>query len=610
MIPTDACGGWPMHYNWFGANECLMIGSSTKGNSDYNSQQNQKVWYKIEDSKWKNERPRYNLGIQDNEHNKNSDMYYVSAAWCGSTVANNLSDYGKDGTSHGKPKHDNKDDIKYLFEEGGMHVRGFISDFQGYYNTNDWYQNNAFCVYNTDENNVYPFPVKGISFTIRVPEGKQGLDAWGNKEQYGDHVQINQMHGLWMDKDKKYYAFELMPQGDNKGRARVSKLREPWHNGDPAESDYYFLQDPNKRGSSFWTRDNKPDLNQAYKLRAFTVDPMVEDLFFMGFSCLIRTDKEGAAQHSHTLQFSNVAPIPFFAPRRPHPFAHRVIIGEPTALSDIKKGAAKIHYDKGRKTRGGFSGTNDTWYRPDGICPGYGEDQTFGDIPPNLLPQPDVGDDVLIPNVSTPLLNSLITSNKIPVDNFNAYPIDVTADGNDAKLSVDGGPYVAGNPGVKVNEGENFEIQMKSPSAINETTSTVVTVGDMSPITWTITAELDLSDTTPNDPGWEDIRATKSTKKDTDAVQITGLEEEVDITVTSDSELTQFTVSDDAGGKMDSSLDEVDGHGFLKEGITTWPIVDGQYVVIRVRVGSNSGDVVTVNVQIGDGKYSFTVTAR
>jgi len=493
MIPPDALGGWPMHYNWFGGNECQMVGRGTKGNSDYNLT-NQKVFKDIPDDKWETARPLYNIGIQDNDHGKGTDMYYVTAADVGGTVKTHkggISDYSKNGTVHGKPKYNDKSEIRYLFEEGGMHTRGFIHDFKGYYNTNDWYQNNAFIVYNTDENKVYPFPVKGIAFTIRIPQGKQGLDAWGQDNNFGDHLQINQMHGLWMDKNKKYYSYELMPNGDNKGKARVSKLREPYHNGDYCDSDYYFLQDPNKRGSSFWTRDNKPDLDQAYKIRAFTTEPMVEDLFFMGFAALVRTDKQGGSQYSHTMQWSNVAPIPFFSPRKPHPFAHRVVIGEPTPLSEIKKGGAKIHYDAGRNTSGSFR-PSDTTYRPTNTAPGYGGDEDFGEIPPELLPKEEAPDDFTILNKSAQELNKDIISASVQLTGIK-YTVTVSADNgglvaamNDDKSTY--GTYSSSMVMEPYPDGDirKFKVKLKSASTYSTVKTTTVTAGNGTTSEWRV----------------------------------------------------------------------------------------------------------------------------
>ena len=497
MIPPDTNGGWPTHFNWFGANECQMVGRGTKGNSDYNLK-NQPCFKDIPDEKWKTARPTYNIGIQDNDHGKGSDMYYVTAAAVGETVRTHKSgikDYSKSGTVHGKPKYNDKSEIQYLFEEGGMHSRGFIHDFKGYYNTNDWYQNNAFVVYNTNENKIYPFPVKGIAFTIRIPKGKQGLDAWGQDGNFGDHLQINQMHGLWMDKNKKYYSYELLPQGDNKGKARVSKLRQPWWNDDPSDSDYYFLRTPDERGTNFWIRDNHPDLDEAMKIRAFTLEPKVEDLYFMGFACCVRCDKQGAAQNSHTMQFSNVAPIPYFSPRPPHPFAHRVIVGAPTELSEIKKGGAKIHYDGGRNTKPGFTGSKDTKYRPDDICPGYGENEDFGDVPPDLLPREEAPDDFEIEPKVDQELNKDIISAQVTLQGIQ-YTVTVTATngGLVAPKNNDKSTFGEYAPSIVLDrypDGNQrpFKVKMKSSDQYETTVTTEVTAGTGSPVTWMITTK-------------------------------------------------------------------------------------------------------------------------
>ena len=373
-------GGEPLHYNWFGLNTVSVIGRFTKGNNDYNNRKFG-IFGNIPNEKLKTSRPEYGIGIQDNEHGKKNDLWYVAASPCGYTVRDQRGG-NKDPTGR-YTQYNNPDDINYLFKEGGNYTRGFIVDFKGHYaNTGNWYQSNGFEAYHdfSKDKKVYPFSTKGIAFTMRVPKS-ENLDYWSQKNNYGDHLQINYMHGLWMDQDENYYIYELKCNGDNHGKAKVSKLRTPYWNNDPSTTNYYFLRE-NKKGKSAYHRDNYPDTDEAIKIRAFYNGPEIEHLYFMGFSILIKNDGKapsgGANDYSHTLQFSNVAPIPFYSPRPPLPVRHMAVLGDMTPLETLKKeGAAKIKYWEGRKTHSKYTPSG-TVYNPNGMVPGY--DDVMGDV--------------------------------------------------------------------------------------------------------------------------------------------------------------------------------------------------------------------------------------
>ena len=608
MIPPEANGGWPGNYNWFGANEVKVIGRYTKGNKDTGNLNNQKVFAHISDSDWMTPIPKYNIGQQDNDHAK-KDIYYVSACNCGSYVRDNISDYTKNKskkTVHGKPKFNDKNDLAWLFREGGWHQRGFISDWNGHYGTSssNWYQTNGFSVYNSDKNTVYPFAVKGIAFTIRVPVGSSGLDAWGFVAQHGKYCQINYMHGLWMDENKKFYSYEMMPNGDNVGKAKVSKLREPYWNGDPATTHYYFLRDAGKGKSSF-TRKYFPDEDMAIKIRAIATAPEIEDLYFVGFSCLIKTFNDGTENRSHTIQFSNVAPIPFFSPRPPLEFNHRVVMGEPTPLDSVKAGYAKIHYDNGRDPYG-FQ-TNGTDWVPDGEAPGYGDDQEFGDIPPEYLPQPETGDTVGIQDVESNDLREYVYTDEIVVTGIDGL-VNVTAEGGSAYLSLNNEDWVLGTNGIIIAKDEQFRVRLRVPSKYDETISTDVTVGGNDPITWTVKAGIDEGPTTPYpfEP-WKSYTINANTwwmhgpETNPGGIFIKGISEPVPIKVETDALKFQIQASNSYNWNGDWSPENQD----------SIMVEDGMTIDVKVVSPPNAGEVYTTTITVGDSDpQTVTMTAK
>jgi len=491
-------GGQPLHYNWFGADRVDLIGKHTKGNTgsghlSYPGQSNQSVFSYVGNNSWASghSRPTYNIGLLNNTNNHNSDYFYVTACPCGANVQKNLKGYNKGVPG---PNYNDKGELKYLFEEGGAHHRGFITDFYGNYNNTEkkkYYQNFAFEVLNTSAGgetmggSYYPFAVKGIAFTIRVPAGSDNLDAYGRKNQYGDHLQINYMHGLWVDRDGKFHQHELLPNGDNAGKAKVTALRTPNWSTDPAHTPYFFLRSGSTTGTYEFLRDNFPDTNEAMKIRAFTTNPEVEHLWFVGFSCSISTDKAGGEAFSHTLQWSNLAPIPFFSPRPPMSFKHTAVLGELTPLRELREGQHKIKNYEGRKTRGSFK-SSDTTYLPDNVVPGYGENDDF-DPPPPGSDDPDAAPDVFeFEDVKGSDINETHISNTVVVTGFNGR-ILMYSDKN-SEISVEEGAWVSGGTSdlVPILPDQSFRLRMTAPEFEDMSISTECVVGGSDPVVWTI----------------------------------------------------------------------------------------------------------------------------
>ena len=243
---------------------------------------------------------------------------------------------------------------------------------------------------------------------------------------------------------------------------------------------------------------------------------------------------------------------------------------------------------RGRNTSPSFRPT-DTYYKPDDIAPGYGGDEDFGDIPPELLPQPDTGDDVLIPNVETRETGKMITSDPVAVENYNNYPVVVTAVGNDAKLSLAGGSFVNGeDPGISVNEGETFEIQMLSSDEMDQTASTQVTVGDNPPITWTITTA---NTTWAFNDGWDPYKyVNKNAWTGPPGVQIFGLVGEEKVVIEPIGGATEWKVQ---------IGDEINDDNYVTNAPTEMTMKDGQFLKAKVKSSSNGSTITGLSFQVG-----------
>ena len=265
------------------------------------------------------------------------------------------------------------DTIKYLFRHTYEDQKRFEINWHGYYSNKNWYQYFNVNVVNTTTK-VYPFATKGISLRLRVPSGSN--ETWnsapsGSGKNYGNHLQINQAFGLWIDLNGKYYIYKMECHGDNKYRAIYGGdprpkngdiYQEAWDwNGDR----YYFLEDPNHPvgHTSKQMVQNIVPRGGNRGLTMFTNETSVRDKFFVGFSIDIHHDRSAGSKRNHSYLISRVTPIPFYCPR--HDPKIKAVLGEPTELEDIRDGYKKIHFWNPPKTY--YDWSDDIDYEPGGI---------------------------------------------------------------------------------------------------------------------------------------------------------------------------------------------------------------------------------------------------
>ena len=260
---------------------------------------------------------------------------------------------------HGKNDTDSPDkmhvsgtsDIHYLFEHTYEDRKRFEVNWHGYYSNKNWYQYfNCYVLNSTTK--VYPFATKGISLRLRVPSGDN--ETWnsgskGSGKNYGNHIQINQAFGLWVDLNGKYYIYKLECYGDNRYYAIYGGKPRPKdgviysEGGEWMGDRYYFLESEADRGvtnSHMYESIIKRSGNKGITM--FSNERNIENLFFVGFSIDIHHDRSAGSKRNHSYLISRVTPIPFYCPR--HDPKVKAVLGEPTELEELKLGHKKLHF--------------------------------------------------------------------------------------------------------------------------------------------------------------------------------------------------------------------------------------------------------------------------
>lgn len=222
-------------------------------------------------------------------------------------------------------------------------------------NPNKWYQMMGFNMYNAGDY-LYPFAVKGISFKLAVPANETwyGISNSGDKYNYGDHMTIDRMDGLWRDKEGKYYMYKMYPWGDNRQHnddvnaknhhyfdnedGNQNNLDEEWRNG------YNFCDESqSKKDTSKWFRRNYPDMDQSIGITAYTTAD-VSELFFCGFSWRTHISQDADKSRPHTHMISQLTPIPYSFDRHGSARNRKAVLGYPTHISELREGKRALRF--------------------------------------------------------------------------------------------------------------------------------------------------------------------------------------------------------------------------------------------------------------------------
>ncbi len=241
--------------------------------------------------------------------------------------------------------------INYLFEHTYEDRKRWEVCWRGYYSNKNWYQYFNCAVYNT-ETAVYPFATKGISLRLRVPAGSNetNFGGKGDGKNYGNHCQINQAHGLWVDLEGKYHIYKMECYGDNRYLAIYGDEPRPkdghiYEEGGSWMGDrYFFLEqpDPPVGYTSKHMAEKIVGRGKNKSVVMFTNEKKVENLFFCGFSLDIHHDRSAGSKRNYSYLISRVTPIPFYSPR--HDPKVKAVLGEPTELEELKQGHKKLHF--------------------------------------------------------------------------------------------------------------------------------------------------------------------------------------------------------------------------------------------------------------------------
>jgi len=127
------------------------------------------------------------------------------------------------------------------------------------------------------------------------------------------------MHGLWTDVDGNYYAYNMYPFGDNRGLGKFKGTGK--HKGILGGSNMegndghwqkgitFLDHSDNLKGTHDWMTKDNPDEGESTGLYVTTRED-VTDLFFCGFSMQVHHNHKAGSKRCHTLQISQVTPIP------------------------------------------------------------------------------------------------------------------------------------------------------------------------------------------------------------------------------------------------------------------------------------------------------------
>ena len=315
--------GVPIFHNWLNADKCGCDGQYvTKKHGPGPPGVSTGIFRQIPDEDLITERPQIKHGKNNNKNE--ADKMHVS------------------GTS----------DIRYLFEHTYEDRRRFEINWHGYYSNKNWYQYfNGYVLNSTTK--VYPFATKGISLRIRIPASEN--ETWnsspsGSGKNYGNHVQINQAFGLWVDLNGKYYIYQMECHGDNryyliygdKGRPKDGVIYE--EGGNWMGDRYYFLNQPHPPVGYTSKHMVEGIISRGGNkgITMFSNEKNIENLFFVGFSLDLHHDRAAGSKRNHSYLLSRVTPIPFYCPR--HDPKVKAVLGEPTELEELKKGYKKLHF--------------------------------------------------------------------------------------------------------------------------------------------------------------------------------------------------------------------------------------------------------------------------
>lgn len=192
--------------------------------------------------------------------------------------------------------------------------KGFMIDYYGWHGANAaWYQKYGWEVYNKSANRL-ALGVKGISFTLRVPNEDDmfaiqgGLNANASSKARGDQTSINKIVGLWFHPESgKYHTYEMTINGN-----RHAPSPDPDIDGTNWHQEYWFADSPQ------WEKGNVThisNLGWTYYISAWANEPIIEKCNFCGFAVDNVVDHASTQRAPHTYQFGNLSPVPFHIDR-------------------------------------------------------------------------------------------------------------------------------------------------------------------------------------------------------------------------------------------------------------------------------------------------------
>lgn len=193
--------------------------------------------------------------------------------------------------------------------------KGFMIDYYGWHGANSsWHQKYLWEVYNSSSNRL-ALPVKGISFSLRVPDEDDmfaiddSMNANNSAKARGDQTAINGIHGLWFyPKVGKYLIFEMTINGN-----RHAPSPDPDIDGTNWYQAYWFKEaGQNSKGNN---TPHPDDTGLTYNISAWSNEPILAECNFCGFVVDNIVDHAATQRAPHTYQFGNLSPIPFHIDR-------------------------------------------------------------------------------------------------------------------------------------------------------------------------------------------------------------------------------------------------------------------------------------------------------
>lgn len=194
----------------------------------------------------------------------------------------------------------NHGNIDGLFGDSSYEEERTGFTYHAKFASSGWYQHGLYQFYNDNPDRVYPYPCKGVSLRLSVGKSQSSTVPSVCDKNYGDHLNINQVWGLFLGmENRRYTMYPLHHDGLIRKEITTSNNNKfKFENGD------VFYKEGGLTGST-----HKIDCGSHAVLNLFpNVPGPIEDHYFCGLA-IHYTVPTLSSYRCFSAQISRVCPI-------------------------------------------------------------------------------------------------------------------------------------------------------------------------------------------------------------------------------------------------------------------------------------------------------------